>query len=238
MAKLPVLMYHSVTSNKEEAKGLTIHKDTLEQQLLYLKKNGYNTLHFKDLESFKTAKDLPKRSVIISFDDVYVNQLELAYPLFKAHNLKACFYIPFKFVGGKNEWDEGKKTIMSIQQLQQLDQNIIELGMHSFSHINYSQYSLEKISEDLQKSEKFISENNLNIHQTIAYPYGKYPRSGEKKNQFFNLLKENNLKFGLRIGNRVNTFPFKNNYEIQRLDIKAEDTLLQFIWKLKVGKLF
>ena len=97
MAKLPVLMYHSVTSNKEEAKGLTIHKDTLEQQLLYLKKNGYTTLHFKDLEPFKIAKDLPKKSVIITFDDVYVNQLELAYPLFKEHNLKACFYIPFKF---------------------------------------------------------------------------------------------------------------------------------------------
>lgn len=238
MAKLPVLMYHSVTSNKEEAKGLTIHKDTLEQQLLYLKKNGYTTLHFKDLESFKTVKDLPKRSVIITFDDVYVNQFKLAYPLFIAHNLKACFYIPFKFVGGKNEWDEGQKPIMSVQQLQQLDHNIIELGMHSFGHINYSQYSLEMISEDLQKCEKFISEINLNIHQTIAYPFGKYPRNVEKKARFFNLLKENNLKYGLRIGNRVNTFPFKNNYEIQRLDIKGEDTLLHFIWKLKVGKFF
>lgn len=238
MAKLPVLMYHSVTSNKEEAKGLTIHKDTLEQQLLYLKKNGYTTLHFKDLEYFKTAKDLPKKSVIITFDDVYVNQLELAYPLFKEHNLKACFYIPFKFVGGKNEWDEGDKDLMDLNHLKQLDENIIELGSHGYSHINYKTSSLNDIELDLKRSNSFLLENNLSIHQTIAYPYGKYPKKGDKKDKFFNLLKENNLKYGLRIGNRVNAFPFKNNYEIQRLDIKNEDTMLQFIWKLKVGKLF
>ena len=238
MAKLPVLMYHSVTSKIDEAKGLTIHVDKLEKQLLYLKNNGYKTLHFKDLERFKTAKDLPKKSVIITFDDVYVNQLELAYPLFKKHNLKACFYVPFKFVGNKNNWDEGKKPIMSVAQLKQLDPSLIELGWHSYGHINYQLSSIDTIALDLKSCQEFIKNNKLELSNTIAYPYGKFPRKNPINKQFETLLKANHLDYGLRIGNRINKFPFKNKYQVQRLDIKGDDTLLKFIWKLKVGKLF
>ena len=234
MEKLPVLMYHSVTTVTNLSKGLTIHVDNLEKQLLYLKNNGYTTLHFKDLERFKAAKDLPKKSVIITFDDVYVNQLELAYPLFKKHNLKACFYVPFKFVGNKNNWDEGEKTIMSVAQLKQLDPSIIELGWHSYGHINYQLSSINTIKLDLKSCQEFISNNGLELSNTIAYPYGKFPRN----KQFETLLKTNRLDYGLRIGNRINKFPFKNKYQVQRLDIKGDDTLLKFIWKLKVGKLF
>jgi hypothetical protein len=40
-----------------------------------------------------------------------------------------------------------------------------------------------------------------------------------------------------RIGNRVNRFPFKNKFEIQRIDIKGQDSLTTFKWKLRLGKL-
>ncbi len=209
MAKLPVLMYHSVTTVTNLSKGLTIHVDNLEKQLLYLKNNGYTTLHFKDLERFKAAKDLPKKSVIITFDDVYVNQLELAYPLFKKHNLKACFYVPFKFVGNKNNWDEGEKTIMSVAQLKQLDPSIIELGLHSYGHINYQLSSINTIKLDLKSCQEFISNNGLELSNTIAYPYGKFPRKNPINKQFETLLKTNRLDYGLRIGNRINNFLLK-----------------------------
>jgi hypothetical protein len=41
----------------------------------------------------------------------------------------------------------------------------------------------------------------------------------------------------LRIGNQINKFPFKNPYEIMRIDIKGEDSLLKFKLKLRFGKL-
>jgi hypothetical protein len=45
------------------------------------------------------------------------------------------------------------------------------------------------------------------------------------------------MKFGLKIGNRPNTFPFKDNYEIKRIDIKGLDNLMVFRLKIKFGKL-
>ena len=71
----------------------------------------------------------------------------------------------------------------------------------------------------------------------MAYPYGNYPKKGKRKIEFFQLLEKNNIKMAFRIGNRVNIFPFKNKYEIQRIDIKGQDSLLAFKWKLRLGKL-
>ncbi|SHG44320.1 polysaccharide deacetylase family protein [Winogradskyella jejuensis] len=234
MSKLPILMYHSVSASDNESRGLTISAFNFEAQLKFLKSKGYQSFHFKDLQNLKK---LPKKSVIITFDDVYVNQLELAVPLLKKYGFKASFYIPFQYVGGTNNWDEGEKQIMSLEQLQSLDSEVIELGMHSFAHGNYKSMSLEQSIEDFKKSEEFIQTSGLNIHRTLAYPYGKYPRKGEEKELFFNLMKDHNIDFGLRIGNRINRFPFKNNYEIQRIDIKGEDSLRKFKLKLKYGKL-
>ena len=236
MPKLPILMYHSVSANANESKGLTISAEKLEEQFMFLKEKGYKTLHFSDLQAFKSAKDFPEKAVIITFDDVYVNQLEYAYPLLKKHGLKACFYIPFKYVNGADDWNDGTEAIMSIDQLQSLDAEIIELGLHSFAHSRYNEMRKEDIQNDFDKCKIFIVENKLNVHNTLAYPYGKYPRKGEEQSTFFKILSKNKIAYGLRIGNRVNVFPFKNNYEIQRLDIKGEDALMTFKKKLKRGK--
>ena len=236
MPKLPILMYHSVSANSCQSKGLTISAKNLEAQFKFLKDNGFTSLHFNDLQALKTPEDFPKKAVIITFDDVYVNQLEYAYPLLQKYGLKACFYIPFQYVGEVNEWDEGKEPIMSVEQLKSLDSKTIELGLHSFEHKRYDLMTTQDIELDFEKCIAFQEEYKLNLSNILAYPYGKYPKNGKEKQSFFELLNGFKVAYGLRIGNRVNNFPFKNNYEVQRLDIKGEDTLKAFESKLKKGK--
>ena len=237
MARLPILMYHSVCTHSKDSKGLTISVAALEAQCSYLANNGYHSFHFSELENFNNTKQLPKKSVIITFDDVYVNQYENAYPLLKKYNLKSTFFIPFKFVDAYDSWHSNSKKIMSITQLKALDPAVVELGMHSFNHDNYNTLSAEEIRSDFEGCDKFIRENQLKINRSLAYPFGKYPRKNPEKNQFFNALKEQQIIYGLRIGNRVNLFPFRNNYEVQRIDIKGEDSLNTFKMKLRFGKL-
>jgi peptidoglycan/xylan/chitin deacetylase (PgdA/CDA1 family) len=235
MARLPILMYHNIAQN--ESVGLTISEKNLDAQFKYLSDNGFQTYHFSELEGLKQSNSLPKKSVIITFDDVYVSQLKLAYPLLKKYNLKASFFIPFAYVGGMDNWNTAKEPIMSVEQLQTLDSSIVELGLHSFAHKNYTKLTPNEVQEDFIKCQEFVSQNNLNVQNILAYPYGKYPKKNPGKKLFFNILKANQIAFALRIGNRINTFPFKNNYEIQRIDIKGEDSHLKFKMKLRFGKL-
>ncbi|AOW11464.1 polysaccharide deacetylase family protein [Flavobacterium gilvum] len=234
MSKLPILMYHNVTDDVLKSKDLTVSTEKLESHFKFLHDNGYQTFHFDELGS---RNFLPKKSVIITFDDVTENQLIFAVPLLEKYQLKASFFVPFSYVGNYDYWIEGKEKIMSVEQLKGLDSNLIELGYHSFEHKRYATMSKEEILSDFEKSNFFIKNNGLKIKPVLAYPFGNYPKKSYEFGIFEKILSENGIIFGLRIGNRVNRFPFKDRYLVKRIDIKGEDNLLRFRLKLKIGKL-
>ena len=232
MTRLPILMYHNVSEDKN-SKGLTIFKNKLEEQFAYLNEKGYTTYHFSELEN---KASINPKSVIITFDDVTVNQLVYAVPLLEKYNLKATFFIPFEYIGNVDLWNSGKEKIMSIEQLKALEGKV-ELGLHSFAHKRYATLTKEEINDDFSKCFEIIEQNELKVYNALAYPYGNYPKKEPNKSKFIEVLKQNNVKAGLRIGNKINKFPFKNPYEIMRIDVKGEDSLLKFKLKLRFGKL-
>lgn len=238
MSKLPVLMYHNITPNSESSLGLTLATDKFEAQLDYLVKKQYTSYFLSEIENKDTMLG---KSVVLTFDDVTENQLRYALPLLKKYKMKATFFIPFSYIGKTDLWNTGDdatgEKIMTVEQLKSLDSDNIELGHHSFFHKKYSLLSDEEIQDDFEKSFHLIAQNQLNVYPALAYPYGNYPKKGFRKKEFFELLEKNNIKMAFRIGNRVNRFPFKNKFEIQRIDIKGQDSLTTYKWKLRVGKL-
>ncbi|MEO6174490.1 MAG: polysaccharide deacetylase family protein [Flavobacterium circumlabens] len=236
MSLLPILMYHNISET--ESNKLTVPLQKLEQQFQYLKNNNFQTFHFKELEKMKA---IPKKSIVITFDDVTENQLIYAVPLLEKYNLKASFFIPFFYIGKTDLWINSsgifKNKIMTIEQLKGLDSDRIELGYHSYEHKKYSSLSTLEIESDFLKCEEVIASNNLKVYPVLAYPHGNYPRKGNENAHFKQILAKNNIKFGLRIGNRPNSFPFKDHYEIKRIDIKGQDNLVTFRLKIKLGKL-
>ncbi|MCV9926863.1 polysaccharide deacetylase family protein [Flavobacterium sp. LS1R49] len=238
MSRLPILMYHNVCQSENECNKLTVSVQKLERQFQYLKENNYKTFHFEELEKMKS---IPQKSIVLTFDDVTENQLVYAVPLLEKYGLKASFFIPFSYIGKTDLWNENSEfpaeKIMTIEQLKKLNSDRIELGYHSYQHKKYSSLSTSEIQNDFIKSEEIIKQNDLKISAALAYPYGNYPKGSNEKVHFKKLLAENKIKFGLKIGNRPNRFPFKDNYEIKRIDIKGHDSLMTFRLKLKFGKL-
>lgn len=227
-------MYHNITSKLDLSSGLTLSVAKFEEQLNYLVKHGF-TSYF--VSEFENLASIAKKSVVITFDDVTENQLFHALPLLKKYRIKATFFIPFSYIGKTDLWNNGSEKIMSVDQLKLLDATVVELGHHSFFHKRYDSIAKDEIQNDFDKSFQFISENQLKVYTALAYPYGNFPKNEPQKTEFFSLLEKNNIKMAFRIGNRVNNFPFKNKFEINRIDIKGEDSLFSFKWKLRLGKL-
>lgn len=234
VSKLPVLMYHNITPNSDLSKGLTLSVHKFEEQLQYLVNQNFITYFVSELEKKDT---ISSKSVILTFDDVTENQFLYALPLLKKHKIKATFFIPFSYVGKTDSWNVGSEKIMTIEQLKSLDSDYVELGYHSYFHRKYDTLGLDEIQLDFDKSFEIITKSGLNVYPALAYPYGNFPKKGVRKTAFFQLLEKNNIKMAFRIGNRVNRFPFKNKFEIQRIDIKGKDSLFVFKWKLRLGKL-
>jgi peptidoglycan/xylan/chitin deacetylase (PgdA/CDA1 family) len=234
MLNLPILMYHNVSLSEINSVGLTISVAKFEEQLKYITRNQYTSYFASEIY---TKTQIARKSLILTFDDVTENQLIYVLPLLKKYNLKATFFIPFSYIGKADLWNDGVEKIMTMEQLKSLDSEIIELGHHSYFHRKYSTLSVEEIQDDFDKSFELITKNDLKVSPVLAYPYGNYPKKGTQKTDFFQLLEKNNIKMAFRIGNRVNNFPFKNKYEIQRIDIKGQDSFLKFKLKLRFGKL-
>ncbi len=234
LAKLPILMYHDISA--ESGKGLRVSVSGFEAHCKHLASNEYTTHHFAEI--LKPETSLKGKNCILTFDDGYVNQLEFAVPILQKYGLKATFFIPLAYLGKSDAWNEGANPIMTAGQLRSLPSETIELAYHSFQHRKYDGLSKEEIEEDSQQCFKVVSEERLDFTKVVAYPYGKFPRKNPEKKHFFKQLKENGFQLGLRIGNRIEKYPFSNTFELNRIDIKGEWSLLKFKRKLRIGKLF
>lgn len=235
MQRLPVLMYHNVCEADNQSHGLTISVARLEQQLRYLSNNGYTSFHLGELEGKAV---LPQKGVIITFDDVTENQL-LAIPLLEKYGFKATFFIPFHYIGKTDSWNTpGNEKIMTTEQLKAINTDIVEFGYHSYLHRQYAKLTEKEINDDFAECRRVISETELKVYPALAYPYGNYPKKGSENSTFKKLLETNEMKMAFKIGNRVNTFPFADPYEINRLDVKGQESLFKFKMKLRFGKLF
>jgi peptidoglycan/xylan/chitin deacetylase (PgdA/CDA1 family) len=232
---LPVLMYHNVSVDKEDS--LTVKAGTLRKHFDYLKKQGYQAVSVRDIIAFcekKTA--LPKKPVLISFDDGYINNFDLAYPLLKEYGLKAIFFIPTAVVGKTNDWDGGSEKIMTSDQLKCLDTDIVELGLHSVNHQNYRKFSAKEIEKDVEESRCYFNTMDIPVVPAFAYPYGGRPKDKTIYKSMIALFVKNDIKLAFRIGNRVNRLPLKNVYEIQRISIRGTDSMWTFMTKLTKGR--
>ena len=87
---VPVLMYHHVSPNP----GLvTVSPETFAWQMQYLAKAGYAALSADRFFAFLQGREtLPRKSVLITFDDGYLDNYVYAFPVLQRHGLRAAIF--------------------------------------------------------------------------------------------------------------------------------------------------
>jgi peptidoglycan/xylan/chitin deacetylase (PgdA/CDA1 family) len=230
-----VLMYHKFAT--EKCDFLTVTTAQFEAQLTFLKSKNYQFISAQNmLDFYIDNKPLPPKPLLLTFDDGYLNNLELAYPILKKHGAKATIFIPTSFVGITNKWDNGNDAIMSLEQLKNLDPSVFELALHSHEHRNYADLNVAEIASDVARNVAFFKKNNLNYTPVFAYPYGGRPKN-EIKMGMISTFNTFGIKAAFRIGNRVNSLKTKEIYELNRIDVRGTDVFWLFKMKVKFGKI-
>lgn len=238
--KLRILEYHSISTNGFRDQ-ITIRKDRIVEQFEYLKNNNYKTFWLSEIDDLKTKGiSLPPKSIVLTFDDGFLDNYTELFPLLKEYQFKAVCFVVFGKIGQKVDWNgeyiNDNMILMNKQQLIEIGSHI-ELGYHTFKHDNYAEISFDEIEKDLQLCQELIAKEELKVFPALAYTYGGYHRKKDQNQKlFFELLKKHGIKYGLRIGNRINVFPFNNPYEIQRIDIRGAESMKTFKNKVVFGR--
>ncbi|MBA7490682.1 hypothetical protein ES702_01223 [subsurface metagenome] len=98
-----ILLYHGVTTERStgvrNSSGKHMYIDDFKYQMKYIKENC-NTLALRDLlQLLEDGKELPKRTVAVTFDDSFKNVFKNAYAILKKDNVPATLFITTGFVG-------------------------------------------------------------------------------------------------------------------------------------------
>ncbi|MDR5779356.1 polysaccharide deacetylase family protein [Caballeronia sp. LZ065] len=88
---VPVLMYHHVSTSPGM---ITVKPEHFAAQMEYLVNAGYCTLGSAQLAAFLRGEDVPPKSLVITFDDGYLDNWVHAHPVLERHAFTAmCFLV-------------------------------------------------------------------------------------------------------------------------------------------------
>lgn len=168
--RIPILIYHYIGNNpnpKDLARdNLSVSPDKFEAQMEYLSEGGFNTLTLdKMYQALKTGSTLPPKSVILTFDDGYIDFYFNAYPILKKYGLSATVFIPTALMnqGYYLSWD----------QIREMDSSgLISFQSHSVSHADLPSLDHDQLFFQLRESKKTLEQVLGKPVDFLAYPYG------------------------------------------------------------------
>ena len=173
---VPILCYHNLG---EQAKGrMVMAASAFREQMKYLKVNGYHVISLREFVEFtRLGRQLPQRSVVLTFDDGYKSFKQYAYPVLKELGFPATLFVYTDYVGaGRNA--------LSWQDLRELAGDGFDVQAHSKTHGDLrriagepdAQYQRRMQTELAQPQEQF--QKNLGRRaDIIAFPYGSWDES-------------------------------------------------------------
>jgi peptidoglycan/xylan/chitin deacetylase (PgdA/CDA1 family) len=100
-ANVPMIMYHSIVdvNNSWQFHHLSCPVSTFESHLKALRWARFQTISLQMLyEHMAKGKDIPRRSVVLTFDDGYLDNWVYAYPLLKKYGLLGAIFVNPDFV--------------------------------------------------------------------------------------------------------------------------------------------
>ena len=184
--KLPVLMYHHLLPKSSLLGKYVITPDLFEQDLIYIKENGYETVTVRDLIQYVYNDGiLPEKPIMITFDDGYRSVYEYAYPLLQKYGMRAMYNVVGDYT-------------------QQYSEN-------GDKNVNYAYITWEELSQIATEDVLEIASHSFDLHQNTGGRVGARKKSGETWEAYTDVLKADDDKIRTalaRRGIKIDCFAF------------------------------
>ena len=234
---IPILMYHQVTPNiHPKFSRWSVTPKTFAIHMKILNLHNYISINLNQLEDYKNGKaNLPRKPIIITFDDSYRDAIDFTVPILKANRFTAVFFVPTDCVGSHSHWlmpDLGFEfPIIDWDTVKFLDTNEFQVGSHSMTHPDLTELTSEDCYKELAGSRKALEDHLGHEVVHLAYPHGLFDYR----------VRSIAAELGYHTASSViRGFASRNDdpFALPRIEISGEDTLLDFVFKLRTAKKF
>jgi glycosyltransferase involved in cell wall biosynthesis/peptidoglycan/xylan/chitin deacetylase (PgdA/CDA1 family) len=176
--RVPVIMFHNVgTPRLGEYPGLTTSIAEFETQISFLAKMGYKSIQPSEWLRWRDdGGTLPKRPVMLVFDDAYADACRNAFPLLERRGFSAACMVVTAYIGSTNRWDEEAGLpsfpLMSESEIRSWSSKGIEFGGHSRHHLELQFVKDEPLEREIVECKADLTALLGKPPTSFAYPFG------------------------------------------------------------------
>lgn len=229
-----ILYYHSI-----HPEGVLSHRPSaFRDQLMWLRENGYRPFTLAEAGALLREGRLPKKAVVITFDDGYEDNATVALPILAREGIHATFFVVSGLVGDSPRRSrEGHKLYAGLRmmdrgQLRELAEAGMEVGSHTRSHVHV-RYTLERSRDEALKE---LSGSREDLEQIIGKTVESFAYPNGQKGAFSTATGEILAAAGYRYA--VTTMwggltPSSDPLQLPRVEVRHTDTLETFARKME-----
>jgi len=168
---VPVLCYHQIrtptSADSARDRQYIVRPSVLDKQLQALADAGYTPVSGEDyVAHMARGKKLPRKPILLTFDDASGPQYTQALPILKKHRFKATFFV-MTVVLGKPGW-------MTKGQVRALDRAGMTIGAHTYDHKAVPEYTDADYATQLTEPGRELRRIVGHKVELFAYPFGSY----------------------------------------------------------------
>jgi peptidoglycan/xylan/chitin deacetylase (PgdA/CDA1 family) len=166
---VPVLMYHEVRVPPPGAPnpGLFVSEKTFDAQAAWLARKGYRGISMAQLrQAWAGRRVLPKRPVVLTFDDGYRSVLQNVVPVLKRMRWPGVLYLAL----GNTRNPDG----VTRPQVEQFVRDGWELGSHTINHLDLTTLGPAQLREETAGARDLIRRWFHQTPKDFCYPAGRF----------------------------------------------------------------
>jgi peptidoglycan/xylan/chitin deacetylase (PgdA/CDA1 family) len=218
---VPILMYHYIDTPPANAdatlRELAVTRKDFEQQMQWLKGQGYESINPDQLiAALWHGAPLPKKPVMLTFDDGYANAWYNAYPVLLKFGFTGTFFVV-------TDWlDESKPGYLTWDLARAMINGGMYIQNHSRSHFDLRNRTHEWYQNQIVKSIRSIEAHTGIRPRFFCYPYGGYDNVAIRELRAAGLVAaftENDSRYEYA----------SNTMRLPRVRIRGDYTFRQFI---------
>ncbi len=172
-------MYHRISTDDKRHPDYywSVTQSQLRRHLWLLQKWGYTCISFEDHSLSRRGElVLPKKPVILTFDDGYSDVYKYALPVLKEFGVRATVFVLGDRSIRSNSWDYPVKysqvSLLNDDMIVELHKAGFEIGSHSMTHADLTVMSRKTAWDEIVDSKASLENLLKSPVTTFAYPFG------------------------------------------------------------------
>lgn len=229
---IKVLMYHNIVEEQKISNPhwTNVGMEEFRKHLLLLDRWGFTPITFRDYLLFAEGQImLPKKPVILTFDDGYEGVYKIAFAMLKDMGWNAVVFVigdqGIKIDSWNNEPGIGNPNLLDSEQIIEMHEAGFEVGSHSMTHQSLPNRSYINAWYEISKSKEEIESIIGSGVQSFCYPYGAVNKYIKQ------MVKIAGYKIGCGVYTGLPKFGH-DIFDVRRITIPAGTNSLAFAFKM------